>query len=141
MRGRNLDHTVIARLERIGTIRGLANKLTFQDVYALFEGMDVRLNGPAGVELRNAELLVDGAIRSIDNAPTPIAFAQRFICFRQLEIFLVSRSDDVSGRHALSLIHFTLLCSKAVSDRRFWWGPSQGRRPCGSINCVGSLLN
>jgi hypothetical protein len=99
MWGRDLDHTVIARFETVGSIPGLTDELPFENIYALLEGMDVGVNGAAGVKLTNAEFLVDRTSFAIDNAPAAITLVQRFKRLGNLEVGLLCRTDDMSGWH------------------------------------------
>jgi hypothetical protein len=64
--------------------------------------MNVRVDGAARVELANAKLLVDRTVLAVDNAPAAVALAQFFKRPGDFEISLLSRSDNMSGRHTLS---------------------------------------
>src|SRR5687767_9683069 len=99
MRGRNIDHAIIARLKRISSINSLTNELTFENVNTLFEGVDVCSNGSAGVKLTNVEFLMNRAGLAVDNRPAPESLTERGKGFWNFKSCLIRRANEVSGMH------------------------------------------
>jgi hypothetical protein len=99
VRGRNLDDAIITRFKRISPIAGLTDQLTFEDINTFLEGMDMRIQAAAGIELTDAKLLVDRTHLTIHNGPAAKPFAQGGEGSGDFKGFLLSRADDVSGRH------------------------------------------
>jgi hypothetical protein len=67
MRGGHLDDAVITLLQSEGAIAGFTDELTFEDVNALLERVNMGVNRAAGIKLADAELLMDGACLAVDD--------------------------------------------------------------------------
>jgi hypothetical protein len=75
MRDAALDEHVVVRPELLGRAGRFEDELAREHVERLLERVQVRLDAPSRLELRDHDLLVDGAAGAVDDRPAHVAAA------------------------------------------------------------------